>query len=332
MQASEPLPPTKTVLSRLAVLAALASALLGAAPAGPAPAAGPLPAAAESMSAAESVESMSAAEPVESMPAVESVESMPAVEPMSAAEPMPVAGSARTGSAAAAKIALHASFSPERLGDGTTIRVGFQIASRQAPRPVTAMQLYLPAGLGVANTDLGLETCTLARLEASGLAGCPIDSLMGRGDAITKVPFGSTFVTEKVGITLFSGPLISGDQQLLFEASGSYPVIADVPFAAMVRPDGPRYGALIDTTLPLVPGVPKGPDVALVALRTTIGPAGIVYRERVAGRTISFRPRGILLPRRCPPGGFPFAVRLTFADGSSIGAGAAVQCPRRARR
>jgi hypothetical protein len=225
---------------------------------------------------------------------------------------------------------LSASFSPERLGAPTTIRVGFRLIG-EPPRPVTAMQLFLPAGLGAITSDLGLETCELAQLEASGLAGCPPDSLMGHGSALTQVPFGRTFVKERVGITLLSGPLQEGNPQLLFLASGSFPVIADIAFSAVLRPYAPLYGALIDTSLPLVPGVPKGPDVALVALKTTIGPAGIVYYERVKGRLIAFRPRGILLPRSCPRGGFPFKVTLTFGEGPGAEATTAVPCPRRRR-
>lgn len=230
-------------------------------------------------------------------------------------------------------LSLSASFSPERLGGATTIRVGFSVARdpRHAPRPVTAMQLFLPAGLGAITSDLGLETCQLAQLEAGGLAGCPPDSLMGRGSALTQVPFGRSFVNEPVAIALLSGPLVGGDPQLLFSASGSFPVIADIAFSALIKPDGPRYGALIDTQLPLVPSVPKGPDVALVALQTTIGPAGIVYYERVHGRLVSFRPRGILLPRKCPRGGFPFKVALTFSEGPPAEAATAVPCPRRRR-
>ena len=60
--------------------------------------------------------------------------------------------------------------------------------------------------------------------------------------------------------------------------------------------------------------------MALLGLQTTIGPAGIVYHEDIGGKTVNFRPRGILLPKSCPRGGFPFAVHLSFSDGSSAGA------------
>jgi hypothetical protein len=236
--------------------------------------------------------------------------------------------SSRTSGARAVR--LTASFTPERLGAGTTVRIGFRVdtAAGRAPSPPIDVQLLLPAGLGIATSDLGLETCTLSVLEHVGLAGCPTDSLMGHGSALAEVPFGSSFVFEQARVLLFSGPLRNGHPELLMFASGEFPVLADLVFPSLVLPTGAPFGGLIDTRLPLVPSVPEGPDVALVALQTTIGPAGITYYETVKGRRVAFHPRGILLPRSCPRGGFPFAVRLTFQDGSGAAASTAVPCPR----
>jgi hypothetical protein len=227
-------------------------------------------------------------------------------------------------------VRLTAAFSPERLGAGTTIRFGLEVATPggRTPSPVTGMEVLLPAGLGIVTSDLGLETCTPSQLEREGLAGCPPDSLMGRGSAAAEVPFGAAFVTEQAPITLFSGPLLEGHPQLLFFASGEYPVLANIIFAATVLPAKAPFGGLLSTTPPLVPSVPEGPDVALVRLATTIGAKGITYYERVKGRTISFHPRGILLPKSCPRGGFAFAAHLTFQDATHASAGATVPCPR----
>jgi hypothetical protein len=227
-------------------------------------------------------------------------------------------------------IKLAASFTPERLGKGTTIKIGFHVAypSGEAPLAATEIQFFLPPGLGIATSELGLQNCLPARLELFGRAACPSNSLMGHGTATTAVPFGSRFVTEHTSVTLFSGPVQGGDPQLLFVTVGEYPVIAEVVFSALVLPAGPHFGGLIETKLPLVPSVPDGPDVALLGLQTTIGPAGIVYHEDIDGRIVNFRPRGILLPRSCPRGGFPFAVHLSFNDDAGASAGATVPCPR----
>jgi hypothetical protein len=231
---------------------------------------------------------------------------------------------------AARTVRLEAAFSPERLGAGTTIRVGFQIATPagEAPSPVTDVELLLPAGLAIATSDLGLETCSSASLEHEGLAGCPPDSLMGRGSALAEVPFGSEFVSEPAQVTLFSGPLQSGHLQLLFLASGELPVLANLVFGALVLPAQAPFGGLIDTTLPLIPSIRGGPDMALVGLQTTIGAKGITYYEHVKGRTISFKPRSLLLPKSCPSGGFHFGARMSFQDATHASASATVACPR----
>jgi hypothetical protein len=227
-------------------------------------------------------------------------------------------------------MSLAATFLPERLGYGTTIRIGFRISTPAgvAPSPVTDVELLLPAGLSIATSDLGLETCEPSKLESEGLAGCPPDSLMGRGTAAAEVPFGSASVTEQAPVRLFSGPLHDGHPQLLFFAEGEYPVLADILFGALVLPAQTPYGGVLNAELPLVPSITDGPDVALVQLATTIGAKGITYYERVKGRTIDFHPRGILLPKSCPRGGFAFAARLTFQNATHAGATATVPCPR----
>jgi len=249
--------------------------------------------------------------------------------------PAPASSGASTTRARAERPEAHpttltAALSPERLGAATTIRIGFRVSTPASgtPSPVTDVQLLLPPGLSIATSDLGLETCVLSKLEGGGAAACPPDSLMGRGSALTEVPFGSTFVTEPASVTLFSAPLKNGHPQLLFLASGELPVLTRLVFGALVMPAGAPFGTLIDTTLPLVPSVRGGPDVALVQLQTTIGAKGIVYYERVKGKTISFRPRSLLLPARCPRGGFRFSAHLTFQDGTRSSAATTVPCPR----
>lgn len=241
---------------------------------------------------------------------------------------------ARTGAppAQAHTVSLTATFSPEHLGAGTTIRIGFAVSTPagRAPSPVTDVELLLPHGLSIATSDLGLETCQPSQLEANGLAGCPTDSLMGRGSAAAQVPFGARSVTENAPIDLFSGPLQEGHPQLLFFAEGEYPVLADIIFGALVLPAQAPFGGALNATLPLVASVRGGADVALVRLQTTIGAKGIVYTEHVKGKTIKFRPRGIVLPAICPHGGFAFAAHLTFQDATHASTTTIVPCPRAA--
>jgi hypothetical protein len=241
--------------------------------------------------------------------------------------PIPAPISAKS---TAPSVRLTAAFSPERLGAATTIRTSLRVIppAGRPPLPVTEFELRYPNELGFGTSELGLETCLPAQLEAHGSAGCPGNSLMGHGSALVEVPFGPRKVLEKAPVTIYSRPVREGKLGLLFLASGKLPVIANLVFGAFVRHAREPFGGLIDTSLPLVPSVPRGPYVALVGLQSTIGPDGITYRERVNGRTVAFHPRGMLLPPHCPRGGFPFAARLTFADGSNASATTAVPCPR----
>ncbi len=231
----------------------------------------------------------------------------------------------------APEVTLAAGFSPERLGAGTTVHLGFRIAEPGGgiPPPLTELGVLYPAELGIATSSLGLEGCSLEVLREDGVGGCPANSLMGRGSAQIDVPFLLGPVLEPVGLTLLSGPVQEGHLGLLFFANGESPVIAKLPFAGVVLPAQGRFGGLLSAQIPLVPAVPEGPDAAIVSMQTTIGPSHLTYYRRVHGRLAGFRPRGILLPSSCPRGGFPFTAQLTFQSGARVEAGTAVPCPRR---
>lgn len=227
-------------------------------------------------------------------------------------------------------VRLTAGFSPKRLGAGTTVHLGFQIAvpAGQIPPPLTELGVLYPAELGIATSNLGLDDCTAAVLQEAGLAGCPPNSLMGRGSALVDVPFTLGPVLEKVRITLLSGPVQEGHLGLLFFADGESPVIAQLIFPGLILPAQAPFGGILETQLPLVHTVPEGPYATVVSMQTTIGPSHITYYRRAHGRLVGFRPRGILLPSRCPHGGFLFTIHLGFQNGAHAEASTTVPCPR----
>lgn len=227
-------------------------------------------------------------------------------------------------------VTLQASLSPERLGRPSAIAVRFEVSTPagQTPVPVTEMTLRLPAGMSISTSELGLSTCRPPSLASDPVHGCPQNSQIGLGYATAVVPFGQSLVSERVRIALFSGPLKDGDPLVLASAGGQHPVIANIVFGGRIIGAKKPFGSALDLTLPIVPGLPDGSDVALVSMTTTLGSRGITYTETVRGKPIRFHPRGIVLPARCPPGGFPFALRLSFADGSQAGDRVRVPCPR----
>jgi hypothetical protein len=228
-------------------------------------------------------------------------------------------------------VKLTAALTPERLGAGTTIHFGFTVAvpPGATPVPISQIDLLYPANLGIATSGLGISTCSAPILEAQGPPGCPPDSVIGYGFGIVEVPFGPELLQETARTTTFMAPLREGKLGLLFYADGEAPVAAELVFPGLVLPAPNPFGGDLNAVLPLVPTLPDAPDAALVKLTTTLGPSHITYFEFRKGQRIPYHPRGILLPRSCPRGGFRFAAQFMFADGSHASAQAGVSCPAR---
>jgi hypothetical protein len=226
---------------------------------------------------------------------------------------------------------LDVKLTPERLGAGTTIVFGFRIAASTGgvPSPLTEMDLRYPAGLRVVTSELGVESCLPGTLEARGPEGCPPDSKMGYGSAVVEVPFGSELIQETARITTFMAPVQDEQISILFYAGGETPILAQLVFPAVLAPAPAPSGGSLNTDLPLVPTLPQAPDAAIVQLSSTVGPLHLTYYERVRDKTVRYTPKGIVLPKSCPRGGFPFLADFSFQDGTKASAATSVACPRR---
>jgi hypothetical protein len=151
---------------------------------------------------------------------------------------------------------------------------------------------------------------------------------MGYGTALAEIPIGPEIVHENGEIFLIRAPSQNGHIAMLFYAKGVSPVDARIVFPGLVLPAARPFGGLVRIAVPLVPSLPEAPDVAVVQVSSTIGPKHLTYYERVHGKLVAYNPQGILLPDRCPRGGFPFAAAFTFLDGSHASAHSVVPCPR----
>jgi hypothetical protein len=242
-----------------------------------------------------------------------------------------VLGSCQLATAASPNhtVALHAALIPEHLGQGTTLKFAFTITppTGQLPPALHTVALRYPENLGIATSGLGVSTCRASLLEANG----PIGLSRRLSDGLRP--------RHRGGPIRLPNPLRAGPRhnlhgattnhhlQLLFYADGERPVSAQLVFPATVLSAPPPFGGNLQTTLPLIPSLPEAPDVALVKLQTTIGPSHITYYEYAKHKTIPYHPNGILLPRKCPHGGFQFAVEMTFITGTQSNAHTAVLCP-----
>jgi len=219
---------------------------------------------------------------------------------------------------AATSVSIRPSLLPDRLGASTAFTLAFGLSGGREgiPAPLRRIVLHLPAGLGV---DLrGGRTCTSSRLRSRGTAGCPSGTLLGRGQALLKVHAGSQVISEASTISAFRGANRGGHPTLEIFSQGQTPLYQSSISTAVLEADRAPYGSRLNIPVPRIPTLVYEPDASIVSFSLTIGAAG---RPRAhAGRPIT-------VPRRCPPGGFPFAADLTLADGSLLSATADVACP-----
>jgi hypothetical protein len=240
----------------------------------------------------------------------------------------PVRGAAAHSSASPSPVAkLAASFAPERLGAPTTVTFALNIDPplQATPPPLSQIDFSYPGNLGFATSGLGTASCDPTRLQAQGGQVCPANSRMGAGSATVQVTFGSQVIDEHVALELFAAPSPDGFVHLAILASGKEPVEARIVITAVLLAGHLR----ID--VPLVPGLPGAPDVAIKQIRASLG-GPLTYYEQVHGRTIAYRPKGIGLPDSCPRGGWHLGARLAFRDGQRSQARAVIACPRRRSR
>jgi hypothetical protein len=200
------------------------------------------------------------------------------------------------------------------------------------PPPLQTIDVRYPANLGIALSGLGLETCSAPTLEMLGPAGCPPNSLMGGGTALGEIPFGPTIIHESATVTIARAENENGQIAVLFDAQGISPVEANLVFSGLLLPSRGPYGGDLRIAVPLVPSLPEAPDVAVVELHATLGPAGLTYYERVNGTNVPYTPRGVMLPDRCPHAGFRFAATIAFVGDARARARTRVRCPARPTR
>jgi hypothetical protein len=230
---------------------------------------------------------------------------------------------------AAETATLHASFSPDRLGAGTTIGFGFQIvgADGGVPAPLTSLSLRLPAGIDYVSTTLGLAVCRPASLLARGLAGCSPNSRLGSGSAVVETPFGQGSGHETSEVHLLMGPPHDNNLVVLFYTNGLKPISSQIVFQGELASGSETLGGSLDAAVPLIPSLPGSPPVSILSVQSTIGPSHLTYYTHSHGKTVAFRPQGVAVPLHCPQGGFPFSASFGFSDATSTVATSTVPCP-----
>jgi hypothetical protein len=227
------------------------------------------------------------------------------------------ASSAPTGGSQA-QATIAASFHPDRLGamGALTVTIDFAGGALGEPSPLRRSVLRLPTGLGIEIPHL--RSCEPYRLQLLGARGCPAQSRLGVGQALVRAPLGSQLLSESLSLWVFLGPLRNLQPTFEMLAQGYTPFDERVVLSGTVLPDNPPYGEDLVLSVPPIPTLPLEPDALLASMSLTIGSSGHSARE--SNTTIE--------PTRCPPGGFPFAAGLTYANGSTQDIFTATPCPR----
>ncbi len=228
-------------------------------------------------------------------------------------------GAARTAAAPEATSAtLAPTLSPNRPGakGALTLAVTYTGGVMGVPEPVHRTVLTLPAGLTLEIPSL--RSCSATRLRDHGPGSCPPQSLIGRGHALAEALAGSEVISEDVALWAFIGPPQGNNPTFELVGEGSTPVPALLVVTGTVVPAHPPYGEQFVIPLPPVPSLPSISETALANISLTIGTSGS-HRPRAANT--------VLMPSRCPAGGWPFAASFTFADGSNDNTVAKQPCP-----
>jgi hypothetical protein len=227
------------------------------------------------------------------------------------------------------KVVLSARFTPYYLGASTTIHLAFNVSPTVGvASPVTDVQVYLPAGMGLGTTNLGEETCNPSELLARGTEGCSPNSRMGLGEASVEIPV-ENHPRISAKVTLYMGVPHEQHTTLLLYAVTTSAVSAQFLFPTELLPSSGIFGAELHTSLPPIATWPDGPSAVIVHMETSLGPSHLTYYRERHGKRVAYQPSGIAIPEVCPRGGFPFAAHYRFLNGSSTVATTTVPCPPR---
>ena len=233
----------------------------------------------------------------------------------SGAQAVGTSGASASGASAPGTIA--AVFHPDRLGAQGSFTVALDLTGGGTtdPSPLLSAVLRLPAGLGVEVPRL--RACEPERLRLLGASGCPPQSRIGVGRALVRASLGSLLLEESISLWVFLGPLRNLQATFEMLAQGYTPFDERVVLSGAVRPDEPPYSEDLVLSVPTIPTLPLEPDASIASMSLTIGASRRAARE--ANTTVE--------PTRCPPGGFPFAAELAYADGSTQTISTTSPCP-----
>jgi hypothetical protein len=230
---------------------------------------------------------------------------------------------------AANTFVVHESFTPDKLGASTNLSITARFVSTTGgpPSPITKLTLYAPAGLAV--DARGAGTCTAAKLAERGPSGCPANSRVGFGGGVGLLELPKETIHEAYTLDFFFAPKEKGHLALLVYASAVSPV--SVEFAVLAKEvHAPKpYGLGFSVEIPPISTLPGAPLASVESAFATFGATNVAYYETVRGKKTLVHLRGMVVPKTCPPGGFPSEGTIDFADGTALTVNSTIPCPHK---
>jgi hypothetical protein len=232
-----------------------------------------------------------------------------------------------TIAAASQTLSFSARLTPDKLGAPTNLSAQTTITSGEGtPSPVSGVVAYLPAGLKV--HVRGIATCEKAKLETEGASGCPADSRVGFGGGVGVVQFGREFVRERYTLDFFLAPSEAGHLAVLIYADAVSPVPIELVLVGKETAAPKPYDFAISVQVPPVSTLPGATDASVESNYISVGSTNVAYYERVHGKRKLVHITGLTAPATCSGEGFPFALTMSFADGTTSTASYTYPCPR----
>jgi hypothetical protein len=222
-----------------------------------------------------------------------------------------------------------AEFSPDKLGAPTNVHGSATIRSTTGglPSPIVETTLMGPAGLKVDVHGVGI--CDPAKLEAAGPSGCPKTSKAGFGGGVGEYEIAHELRTEPFTLNFFRGPDENGHLVVLAYVNAISPVSVQLVLKAQVVNEPKPYGLGFTFKVPIIETLPGASPASVEQIFITLGSPNVAYFEQVNGRRTLVHVKGLIVPRKCPSGGFPYKTRIAFADGTANEIKGTIRCPHR---
>jgi hypothetical protein len=224
-------------------------------------------------------------------------------------------------------LTVTANFTPDKLGAPTNLAVTGKFVSTTSapPSPIINLTAYLPAGVEIDSRGAG--TCTAAKLEASGPGGCPADSRVGFGGGMGLIELAKEIIHEPYTLDFFFGPRENGHLAILAYVQAFSPAAFELVLVAKEIPVSKPYGLGLSVDVPPIPTLPEASDASVESAFLTLGSKNVAYYKTIHGKKTLLHVRGVVVPKKCPHGGFPLKATVSFADGSTLTIDPTIPCP-----